>query len=242
MIDTAQCEGISLNIQQWNAWLPGVVGPAACAQWAEGALALDLEAKPDVSAVPSMLRRRLNGVGRLVATVLWDMVPQASRVPMVFCSRHGDQARTLQLMAELAADEPLSPAAFSMSVHNAVAGVLSIAKKADGPMTALAAQDHLVSTGLLEAWGQLQQGADEVLVVAYDMPLPDTYEHGVCVEPPFALALRVTLAAGQKIAGNWHSTQEPCPQHEGVEWLRWLASDRRELTLGGESQGWHWLK
>lgn len=75
---------MTLSVDQWCAWLPGIQGEVACRQWAAGALALDSDAKPDVSAVPAMMRRRLNGVGRLVAAVAWDLVAVESTLPMVF--------------------------------------------------------------------------------------------------------------------------------------------------------------
>jgi hypothetical protein len=237
--------GIELNIQQWNAWLPGVHGASACQQWAAGTLALTPGDKPDVSVVPAMLRRRLNEVGRLVAAVVWELIPEASDLPMVFCSRHGDQARTLQLMSELSTGEPLSPAAFSMSVHNAVAGVLSIAKNARGPMTAIAAQDQLMSMGLLEAWAQLQQGATEVLLVVYDLPLPPEYNGESDLDHPFALALRLTRSGGRPVRGDMVASApgpRPNRQYDGLTWLRWLAGDAAEVVLDGESQGWRWAK
>ncbi|UTA48713.1 beta-ketoacyl synthase chain length factor [Simiduia sp. 21SJ11W-1] len=239
-----QAQGIAVAVSQWNAWLPGIQGVEACRQWAAGQLAPNNAEQPDVTAVPAMMRRRLNGVGRQVAAVSWDMIAEGSTEPMVFASRHGDQGRTLQLMGELNAGEPLSPAAFSMSVHNAVAGVLSIAKKARGPMTALAAHDQLVSSAVLEAWGQLMAGAASVLVVIYDQPLPEAYGASEPL-PAYALTMRLRRAAHNEamcLQGNWEQASCAPGLDDGLAWLRWLASDQPALTLEGELQRWHWKK
>lgn len=90
---------VALGVQRWNAWLPGIQGEAACRAWARGELSPDADAAPDVSCVPPLLRRRLSPVGRAAAAVLWDLLEPDSQVPLVFCSRHGDQAKTLQLLA-----------------------------------------------------------------------------------------------------------------------------------------------
>ncbi|MDN3640809.1 beta-ketoacyl synthase chain length factor [Simiduia curdlanivorans] len=232
MTESATSPFLTVKIKHWNAWLPGVYGQQACAQWAQGHKALVLGEGPDVSAVPAMLRRRLSGVGRVAAAVVWDLVPEASSMPMVFCSQHGDQDRTLQLLDALGRQEALSPAAFSMSVHNAVAGVLSIAKKAKGAMTALAADEQLLSMGLIEAWGQLQS-ADEVLLVIYDLPLPEVYQHTDNVIYPYALAMVLSRQEGSPIAlgscdkGSDATVNEP----EAVQWLRWFANPHQAAAL-----------
>ncbi|BFM12712.1 beta-ketoacyl synthase chain length factor [Simiduia litorea] len=240
MTESASSPFLTVKIKQWNAWLPGVYGQQACAQWALGQKALVLDEGPDVSAVPAMLRRRLSSVGRIAATVVWDLVPEASLMPMVFCTQHGDQDRTLQLLDALGRREALSPAAFSMSVHNAVAGVLSIAKKAKGAMTALAADEQLLSMGLIEAWGQLQS-ADEVLLVIYDLPLPEVYQHSDNVAYPYALALVLSRQEGSPVT---LSTTDIGPEAvinepEAVQWLRWFANPDQATTLAVSGRRCH---
>lgn len=232
MTELARPPHLTLCVKHWNAWLPGVFGPQACREWAQGGQSLVLGEGPDVSAVPAMLRRRLNGLGRVAAAVAWDLVPESSVMPMVFCSQHGDQDRTLQLLGALGQGEQLSPAAFSLSVHNAVAGVLSIAKKAKGAMTALAADDQMLSMGVIEAWGQLQH-ADEVLLVIYDLPLPEIYSQSDPVAYPYALALVLSLTQGSPIQLGVaeRASESMSSEPEAVQWLRWFANPAQSAPL-----------
>lgn len=238
---------LRLRVKRWNAWLPGVAGPQACADWAKGAVDLRLDQAPDVSAVPPMLRRRLNNVGRLAAAVMWDLIPESTLMPMVFCSQHGDQGRTIQLLGELGQGQPLSPAAFSMSVHNSVAGVLSIAKQAKGPITALAADEQLLSMGMVEAFGLLQSNA-EVLLVVYDLPLPEVYQQPDLVHFPYAIALVLSLSEGKSIglelAASGSSSAESLFEPEAISWLRWFADEdlNTPLMSAGKRQQRMWLK
>ena len=74
--------------------------------------------KPDVSFVPPLERRRLTGVERAALGVAWRVRP-ADEVPVVFASRWGEIGVTAKLMRQFHAEDEMSPAGFSASVHNA---------------------------------------------------------------------------------------------------------------------------
>src|ERR1700751_2590895 len=78
------------------------------------------------AALPSLLRRRVSTVGQLAFQAAWPLQPSGS-TRFVFCSRHGEFDRTLRLLGGLAAGVPLSPADFSLSVGNALAGLFAMA-------------------------------------------------------------------------------------------------------------------
>jgi hypothetical protein len=73
------------------------------------------------------------------------------------------------------AGEEISPTAFSLSVHNAIAGLFSIVYGNTAEMTVLASGEDGIGSAFLEALGLLQEGAADVLIVFYDEPLPDFY-------------------------------------------------------------------
>lgn len=71
-----------------------------------------------------MQRRRIERLGRMaIQTACWCQEAEESGVPLVFASRHGDVARSMELLEALAADEPPSPTTFGLSVHNAIAAL-----------------------------------------------------------------------------------------------------------------------
>lgn len=114
----------------------------------------------------------------------------------MFASRHGDTRLTLSLLEGIAEQQPMSPTGFSLAVHNAVSGLLSIARKDVSEVTAIAAVDALLPNALIEAFTRLQDHA-QVLCVLYDVPLPALYRPFVSGESfPFALAMLLSREKG----------------------------------------------
>jgi hypothetical protein len=69
-------------------------------------------------------------------------------------------------------EEPVSPAAFSVSVHNAAAGLISISNKNEGFASALSADSDTPAASLLEAIGLVATTDAPVGVVCGDEPVP----------------------------------------------------------------------
>ncbi|MFS2047223.1 beta-ketoacyl synthase chain length factor, partial [Stenotrophomonas geniculata] len=102
-----------------------------------------------MSEVPAMLGRGFERLGRLAFLGGWwwvDGQGADSDVPLVFASRHGDVARSMDLLGALVGDQPLSPTGFGLSVHNAIAALYSIARGHRGNYLALAAGQATVET------------------------------------------------------------------------------------------------
>ena len=172
-------------------------------------------------ALPAMLRRRLDMTGRAVCDVL-SLLDPTNECPVVHASRHGDVKSSLAMLQALVVNEPLSPAKFSMSVHNAVLGVHSIARKNTRSMQALAACGHELDAMLLEAAGYLLEGHDAVLAVFSDGALPEVYA-GQSFGPESAccVGLRLSLKQGRRLtASAGEHVGEPTPR----EVARWLAA------------------
>ena len=125
-----------------------------------------------------MLRRRASTAGKIALEAAYAALPAdgaGDDIPVVFASRHGECARSAELLQELAAGVPLSPASFSLSVHNANAGLFSIARRSRGNGIAIAAGPSTVEHAVIEACGLLADGAPSVLLVVADGPLPDVF-------------------------------------------------------------------
>lgn len=91
-------------------------------------------------------------------------------LPCVFSSRYGDLAITDYMCATLASTPAqLSPTRFHNSVHNAAAGYWSIGAGSTRAYTALAAGEHTFGASLLEACVQAFCGAENILLVTYDI-------------------------------------------------------------------------
>lgn len=108
------------------------------------------EPAPDVRFVPPLLRRKLSDVEKAGIFALNAVAPAAPR-PTVFASRFGEWRQTFRLLRQLREEGEISPAGFSLSVHNATPGLFSLIRKDASPYTAVAAGAGTIEAGLLEA-------------------------------------------------------------------------------------------
>lgn len=169
---------ISLSVCRWAAWAPGLNSWDDWKAWAGGSSVATGPATPDVRFVPPMMRRRLSGLSRMAFRVAEDcLADREQQVAYVFSSRYGEYQRSYQLLADLARDEPLSAAAFSMSVHNTAASLFSIERGDTSQSTSVAGGEATLETAFLDAWCLLQDGAaPAVLVIYHDEVLPELYQ------------------------------------------------------------------
>jgi hypothetical protein len=194
-----------------------------------------------------MLRRRTGRLGRMALEAALQCDPGNS-LPAVFCSRHGDVGRTLELLESQARDEPVSPAAFGLSVHNAIGGLLSIATGSQATMTAIAAGVATVPAGILEACALLAEGSPDVLLVVYDEPLPGLYaEFRDDAEVPYAWAWRMVPAAEPAYSLTAETPEGPgeaAPPVEplGLELLRGFLAGAKTKQLRRGAQAWRWRR
>jgi hypothetical protein len=202
-------DGVRFSIARHAEWAPGLTTSEAWAQWAQAPYPVQSRDEPGVKAMPAMLRRRAGFLGKMALEVAYECLDGRSDIPTVFCSRHGDAARALALLADLARGEALSPTAFGMSVHNAIAGLLTIARNDRANHIALAGGAATIEHAVIEACGLLADGAPMVLLVACDCPLPELFTpFEDCEEQPHAWAWLMTPAADDAIALSWSASGE----------------------------------
>ncbi|MDX9873862.1 MAG: beta-ketoacyl synthase chain length factor [Spongiibacteraceae bacterium] len=224
---------IQFDIEDWRVWPSPPAAPSAQAASDE---------PPDVSFLPPMQRRRLSRFARIALGTAWPLA--ITDMPLVFASRHGETSRAQALLSDIARGEPVSPAQFSLSVHNALIGLWSILRRDRSEMTALAAEADGLEHAVLEAVTLLQAGAPAVLiVVAEDQPAELFARWMDDVPHPYALALRVvpgdrwtlTLKPG---AGP---TAQPARPH-ALSLAQALTTDAVELEHPGQLRGWLWRR
>lgn len=237
---------LSFTVRQWSAWAADVATPEQWREWAEGALLIgNGEQVPPLSFVPALQRRRFSRLSRLQLQVAYDCAAGNHSVRTIFCSRHGEIHRTHGLLSELARSEPLSPMAFSLSVHNTGSGLYSIASGNTAPSTAIAAGRDSLAMALIEAAGQLQY-ATEVLVVFADEPLPENYAAFADENTAaFGLALRLAKAGdpGAQLTLRSIAQESACvtaPESAGLSVLRLLVGDDDRIVVAGERSAWEW--
>ena len=204
-------DGVRFSIVRHAEWAPGLETPQQWHAWAQSALPvapIAAAGEPGVRAMAPMLRRRAGQLGKMALEVAYACLGEQRDVPLVFCSRHGEVARAVELLSALAHGEPLSPTAFGMAVHNASAGLFSIARADTANQLALAAGAASVEAAVIEACGLLADGAAQVLLVLAECPLPVPFEAiEDCHEQPHAFAwlLQAEDSPGTAFSLTWRA-------------------------------------
>ncbi|QGZ39047.1 beta-ketoacyl synthase-like protein [Pseudoduganella flava] len=238
--------GISFSIVGHAAWAPGLGTPDEWSAWAAAPWPIPAEGEPGVRAMPAMQRRRLGQLGKMALDVAYQALGEHAGVPTVFCSRHGETARAIALLDDLAHGVPLSPTAFGMSVHNANAGMFSIARGDRANHIALAAGSGTLEHAVIEACGLLADGEPMVLLVACECPLPDMFApFADRAEEPHAFAWLMARDGGERLALDWTAADADEP-HGGMpgtlEVLRFFAGGAAQLERVAGRRRWRWSR
>ena len=160
------------GLAAWATGLPDWNALRAAAR-GEAQPVADAPKKPAPALLPPNERRRAPDSVLLALQVAQAACEaagaDAATLPSIFASTHGDLAITDAMCATLASEPTdISPTRFHNSVHNAAAGYWTIGVGSHAPSTALSAYRATFAQGLLEAAMQLDAGAPQVLLVAYD--------------------------------------------------------------------------
>ena len=174
---------LSFVIESWAASAPGVDTPQRWSQWAAAPWLPEGEPQVALAAVAPMLRRRFAPLGRLAAQAAIDLAGEAALPadadlgdnPTVYASRYGETGRCLELLADQARGNALSPTAFGLSVHNAVGAMIALTRGDRRNSSAIAAGRATAAAGVVEAVGLLDDGARSASLIVYDAPLPAGY-------------------------------------------------------------------
>ena len=158
--------GLGLWLQGYpstRAWCGGTPDPAAT--------------KPLGLALDRVNRRRASKLGRALADVAAQAVAEAAvdpaTIPTVIGSSIGEASTMISLLDQMWRQRvPMSPAGFTMSVHNAASGLISITNGNRGFTTSIAADDDTPVGALLEAVGLVHTFGVPVVVACGDEEPP----------------------------------------------------------------------
>jgi hypothetical protein len=236
---------MQLHLANWFALAPGLESPEQWRAWARGDAAIRGSEEPVLDWMPALQRRRLEPIGKMALHVTHQCRQLRPDAPIVYCTQYGEVARSIVLLGEVARGEPMSPMGFSLSVHNAVGGMYSIAQHDTRPYAALAAGVDGLAAGVIEAAALLADGAHAVIVTCYDAPLPPPFEpYAQAAEVPYAFAWLLTRDKGDVIDLRWEgggNTDLPCgPRPLAV--LRFVLRGDGSLRQATDRQTWIWSR
>ncbi len=216
----------TIPVARWSSWPTGAT------------------ASPDIGFVEPLVRRRLSALSKMALKVAHDCAADCEAVRLVFASRHGELRRTTGMLEDIAANQPVSPTAFSLSVLNAMAGIYSIERGDRSSATAISAGPETLGYALLEAHAQYSaDSATPVLVVYADEPADERYgpvDHEV---PAGALAILLDDCAQAQLDCSTgpvpHARPAASCETQSEALLRGLA-ERTTVTWQGLGRCWQW--
>lgn len=224
-------------IHKWAVWPTGKNEP----EGSERQQAL-------LAGVPKMLKRRLSPLARTVFCAANQCIEDNAALPVVFSSSHGELAKTFSMMESLEAGEEISPTAFSLSVHNAIAGLFSMAWQNRLQSTVIAPGEEGMAPAFIEALGLLKEGAEQVLLVFYDEPVVAFYPtepYQLSTDRRCALALRIGKT-GPGLPLRFSAL--PTTGDDGEQpwqlpaFIRFLTDPERSKMFRTPRHSWRWEK
>lgn len=220
---------INLSISHWSGWLAASENASEKHSFSSSVAVSEL---PDVSVIPAMLRRRLNLLGRACASEVLKSESTASDLPIVYCSQHGDIERTLVVLEDLVQGQPVSPMHFSLAVHNAICGVLSIHKGNQANISTLSGGEQGVVPMLLEASGLIMEGAEQVLCIAADVVLPAVYRDEYSQpKRSYAISMLVSGNGDNKFSFRQVGAAEQQKYQDPIGLIGFLDSDELKMDV-----------
>lgn len=225
-------------VSQWSVW-----PPQENSRESEKSLQAEI-----LSVIPRMLKRRLSPLAKIVFCAASQSMGDNHQIATVFSSTHGELAKSFKMMQLIECGEEISPTTFSLSVHNAIAGLLSIIYKNNAQSTVVAPGEEGIACAFIEAIGLLQEGESEVLMILYDEPLVSFYPsapYQLTSEHSCAIALRISKT------GKGQSLQFSSKQLTGYGGeqpiqipllMRFLSGSEQSLTIQTPSHSWCWEK
>lgn len=218
-----------------------------------GTRLLDKENKPPkAEKIPMMTARRLSIGCRMavdVGTLLLEQHPDLEAV--IYSSRSGEIEHNFKILDAVTSGKECSPTDFSMSVHNCGVGNFTILNKAKIPSTSISAGKDTFMQALIEAYALLQTTYKKVLLVDYEVTIPEFYT-GYLKEftPNFPYAIGLVLTKGDelcftkntdlnssgKYASSTASSSNEYPQV--IEFLKNYVQNTQRYSLDGQNCSW----
>lgn len=241
---------IQIQVVDWFALAPGLASADDWRLWCSNRMQQVPSGMPlpKCTAIPMMAARRLGNGSRLAVECglqLYRKYPQTGA--FVFSSRHSELKINHQILTCLATGQPVSPTAFTMSVHNSSVGSLSIIAKAPVVTSAVSAGRDSFMQGLFEVLSLFQSGVKTLLYVDFDDNIPACF---LAAAPDnmadFPYACAYVLEAGNQLTGEMRAirggTDAVNPLPQSLQFLQNLVNDNPGFEIASECCQWSWSR
>lgn len=235
---------LGMRVAGWAAWSPGIETADAWRAWSHAPAPLAEDGQPEVAFLPPAVKRRSTRLTKMMLRAAFDCCGESLRpdVRTVFASRHGAIHVAVKILESIVSGKPVSPMQFSHSVHNAQAGLYSIAASNREASSSLAGEADTFTSAWIEALLHLERAPETpVLLVIGDEPVPPKLLPLVD-EPAASYAVALLLAADEAggigfalESGAPPESEAPLDWPQAVEFVRWLClGEAGPLSLGAK--------
>lgn len=169
------------------------------------------EQQYDLSDIPAIKRRRLPEVAKRIHRFSQRLADE--QIPIIYASYNAEFSQTLAIIRSF--NDDVSPAKFSLSVHNAIAGLLSVTHKNTQSYQAMDSLSGLIETAIVEAKGLLLNH-EKVGIVYYDETLPAEFA-SAGDNVPDTHVFAITLCREQDNEQTYHLEKIPTPKQHAVD-------------------------
>ena len=235
----------NLNVADYRVKAFDVVRNEQFIDVINGRRELDKEnSPPRPEKIPMMTARRLSVGCRMavdVGTLLFEKHPDIEAV--IYSSRSGEIERNFKILNAVTSGQECSPTDFSMAVHNCGVGNFTILNKATIPSTSISSGKDTFMQALMEAYAMLQTDYKKVLLVDYEVTIPDFYM-GYLREDifNFPYAVGLILAQGDDICIEQKAAKEmpgSSPYPPAVEFLKNYVKQVKSFSIEGKNRTWN---
>ena len=240
---------LRFSILNWSAWTPGRETRSEWLSWA-GATNDGANAMPPVD-LPMLLRRRLSPFAQRLVGAINACATELPPARYVLSTRHGELTRALAVLDAIEADGLPSPTDFSMSIHHALLGILSIHAGNRLGHTALSAGWDSFANGLLEAATCIAERPDEpVILVHGDDKLPrdyDDFRESDDGTLPLVVAIALGRPGGALVDDVTLELAPAMPEtlptaSMATDFLRFFLSNAANARASGQRTQWIWRR
>ncbi len=205
---------------------------------------LDTENRPPKpEKIPMMTARRLSIGCRMavdVGSLLLEQHPDIDAV--IYSSRSGEIEHNFKILDAVTSDKECSPTDFSMSVHNCGVGNFTILNKAKIPSTSVSSGTDTFMQALTEAYVMLNSTYKKVLLVDYEVTIPEfytSYLREYTPNFPHAVGLILTKGDGLNICTTKDKPSYISSKYsQSVEFLINYVKNTKEYSIDGKSFKW----
>lgn len=233
---------MKFSILSWGAWSPQYQQKADWQAWpaAISDIGATATAAPKLLQVPAMQRRRLSKLTKIILDSIFQCEPPA-QCRSIFASQHGEINRTINLLNDIVDQSPLSPTAFSQSVHNTASGIYSILSQNQNASTSIAAGSETLHQAFIEAYALLVDDPEPLLLSYADDTVPDIYQQ-YASEPewPISTAFVVAPSNTQHVALAQIDLKPLQAKVDSLTLVEILASIAQKKATSGNFSGAHW--